>query len=176
MNPLSVSLRQALLQVLNVLVIISSALVMWKGLSMWTNTESPIVVVLTTSMEPAFGRGDLLFLAKPTTEFQVGDIVVYALEGREIPIVHRVLNVHTLLDGDVKQYLLTKGDNNGTPDHALYGEHQPGKLWITTDEVVGKVYGYAPYVGYLTIAMADFPQLKVVLLGALGLFALLTRE
>ncbi|KAJ3358358.1 Signal peptidase complex catalytic subunit S11A [Allomyces javanicus] len=168
--------KKALLQVLNVLVIISSALVMWKGLSMWTNTESPIVVVLTASMEPAFGRGDLLFLAKPSTDFQVGDIVVYTLEGREIPIVHRVLNVHTSLNGDAKQYLLTKGDNNGASDYALYGDHQPGKLWITNDEVVGKVYGYAPYVGYLTIAMTDIPQLKVALLGALGLFALLTRE
>ncbi|KAJ3358150.1 Signal peptidase complex catalytic subunit S11A [Allomyces javanicus] len=168
--------KKALLQVLNVLVIISSALVMWKGLSMWTNTESPIVVVLTASMEPAFGRGDLLFLAKPSTDFQVGDIVVYTLEGREIPIVHRVLNVHTSLDGDPKQYLLTKGDNNPASDYALYGDHQPSKLWITNDEVVGKVYGYAPYVGYLTIAMTDIPQLKVVLLGALGLFALLTRE
>ncbi|KNE72507.1 signal peptidase I [Allomyces macrogynus ATCC 38327] len=127
-------------------------------------------------MEPAFGRGDLLFLAKPSTDFQVGDIVVYTLEGREIPIVHRVLNVHTSLDGDAKQYLLTKGDNNRASDYALYGEYQPGKLWITNDEVVGKVYGYAPYVGYLTIAMTDIPQLKVMLLGGLGLFALLTRE
>lgn len=35
---------------------------MWKGLSVVTDSPSPIVVVLSGSMEPAFQRGDLLFL------------------------------------------------------------------------------------------------------------------
>ncbi len=46
-------------------------------------------------MRPAFDRGDLLLLTlneeKPT---RVGDIVVFKIEGRDIPIVHRVLRVH----------------------------------------------------------------------------------
>ncbi|KNE55166.1 signal peptidase I [Allomyces macrogynus ATCC 38327] len=179
MNPFAIKFRQTLLQVLNVLLIVSSALMIWKGLSVWTNTESPIVVVLTISMEPAFGRGDLLFLSKPASPLEVGDIVVYKLEGKDIPIVHRILNVHTPADQNddaEPQYLLTKGDNNASNDRTIYGDQQPGKLWITPREVLGKVYGYAPYVGYATIVMNDNPQLKVVLLGALALFALLTRE
>jgi signal peptidase I len=71
---------------------------MWKGLGLVTNTESPIVVVLryilayglprqhfqltalvhSGSMEPAFYRGDLLFLTNPVNEpYMVGDITVY---------------------------------------------------------------------------------------------------
>jgi len=46
-------------------------------------------------MEPAFSRGDLLFLtnfkSEPTV---VGDIVVYKIQGKDIPIVHRVLKIH----------------------------------------------------------------------------------
>ena len=47
------------------------------------------------SMEPAFYRGDLLFLTNYREEpIRVGEIVVFKIEGREIPIVHRVLKVH----------------------------------------------------------------------------------
>ena len=47
------------------------------------------------SMEPAFFRGDLLFLTNHREEdIRVGEIVVFKVEGREIPIVHRVLKVH----------------------------------------------------------------------------------
>jgi signal peptidase len=97
--------------------IVSSALMIWKGLMVVTGSESPIVVVLrcetyaqkllsrfqilnfknyySGSMEPAFHRGDLLFLTNPTEEpVRVGEIVVFKIEGRDIPIVHRVLKVH----------------------------------------------------------------------------------
>lgn len=54
--------RQLIYQVLNFSMIVSSALMIWKGLMVVTGSESPIVVVLSGSMEPAFFRGDLLFL------------------------------------------------------------------------------------------------------------------
>jgi len=46
------------------------------------------------SMEPAFFRGDILFLSMSSDPIRVGDIAVYKLYMREIPIVHRVLRVH----------------------------------------------------------------------------------
>jgi signal peptidase len=47
------------------------------------------------SMEPAFYRGDLLFLTNYKEEpVRVGEIVVFKVEGRDIPIVHRVLKLH----------------------------------------------------------------------------------
>ena len=90
----NMSLRPALLQALNFVSVVSTALCMWKALSVLTDTESPVVVVLSGSMEPAFYRGDLLFLSMPSTQLRVGDITVYKVPGAEIPIVHRVIEVH----------------------------------------------------------------------------------
>lgn len=47
------------------------------------------------SMEPAFYRGDLLFLTNPpSSSFKTGDITVYQIPGVDIPIVHRVIETH----------------------------------------------------------------------------------
>jgi signal peptidase len=65
-------------QVLSFGMIVSSALMIWKGLMVVTGSESPIVVVLSGSMEPAFHRGDLLFLTNYEQEdIRVGEIVVF---------------------------------------------------------------------------------------------------
>ena len=46
-------------------------------------------------MKPAFQRGDILFLNNQQDDpIRVGEIVVFKVRGRDIPIVHRVLNVH----------------------------------------------------------------------------------
>ena len=61
--------------------IVSSALMIWKGLMVVTGSESPIVVVLSGSMEPAFHRGDLLFLTNYEQEdIRVGEIVVFKVQ------------------------------------------------------------------------------------------------
>jgi len=165
--------RQILLQILNFATVIASGLMIYKGLGIVTNNESPIVVVLSGSMEPAFYRGDLLFLTNPReTPFQIGDITVYRLPGVDVPIVHRVLETHSLKSNPLKQKLLTKGDNNGDDDLGLYN----GREWLDREHIIGKVSGFLPYVGYVTIAMNDYPWLKQVLLGSLGLLALLQRE
>ena len=63
---------------------------LWRGLSLWTGSESPVVVVLSGSMEPGFHRGDILFLNMWREEvFEPGDVIVFQVEGRGIPIVHR---------------------------------------------------------------------------------------
>ncbi|RXW19711.1 hypothetical protein EST38_g6153 [Candolleomyces aberdarensis] len=188
--------RHVLLQVLNFASVIASGLMIWKGLGVITNSESPIVVVLSGSMEPAFYRGDLLFLTNPSSEqYKTGDITVYKIPGADIPIVHRVLETHDVPPRiDIRQYtksttrskhttntdgsesdnqlLLTKGDNNYVDDIELY----QGLEWLEKKHIVGKVRGFLPYVGYVTIAMNDFPQLKYALLGGLGLLALIQRE
>jgi hypothetical protein len=85
--------RQAAAQLLNFALILSTAFMMWKGLSVIADSPSPIVVVLSGSMEPAFQRGDLLFLWNRNlfAETKVGEIVVYNVKGKDIPIVHRVV-------------------------------------------------------------------------------------
>ncbi len=50
------------------------------------------------SMEPAFYRGDILFLVNPpNTRYENGDITVYKIPGQDIPIVHRVLETHDVV-------------------------------------------------------------------------------
>lgn len=83
--------RQSLAQVLNFALVLSTAFMLWKTLSVITNSPSPIVVVLSGSMEPAFQRGDLLFLWNRDQTAEVGEIVVYNVKGKDIPIVHRVV-------------------------------------------------------------------------------------
>jgi signal peptidase len=46
-------------------------------------------------MEPAFYRGDLLFLTNYQQHpVQAGEILVFKVKGRDIPIVHRVIKKH----------------------------------------------------------------------------------
>jgi len=164
--------RQLFYQVLNFAMIVSSALMIWKGLMVATSSESPIVVVLSGSMEPAFFRGDLLFLNNYDDEpIRVGEIVVFKIEGRDIPIVHRVIKVHERENGTVK--FLTKGDNNSVDDRGLYA---PGQFWLERKDVVGRARGFVPYVGIVTILMNDYPKLKYAVLAGLGLVVLVHRE
>ncbi|XP_072789794.1 signal peptidase complex catalytic subunit SEC11A isoform X2 [Taeniopygia guttata] len=182
--------RQLYYQVLNFGMIVSSALMIWKGLMVVTGSESPIVVVLSGSMEPAFHRGDLLFLTNRIEDpIRVGEIVVFRIEGREIPIVHRVLKIHekkgsgglstaqsipdvgTLQNGDIK--FLTKGDNNAVDDRGLYKQ---GQHWLEKKDVVGRARGFVPYIGIVTILMNDYPKFKYAVLFLLGLFVLVHRE
>ncbi|KAG1793068.1 uncharacterized protein HD556DRAFT_517286 [Suillus plorans] len=186
--------RHFLLQILNFASVIASGLMLWKGLGLILNTESPIVVVLSGSMEPAFYRGDLLFLTNPPGQrYHTGDITVYRIPGAEIPIVHRVLETRDVfipfdnstenrivnnrlaklkLPPGEHQLMLTKGDNNHVDDIDLY----QGLEWLDRRHIIGKVRGFLPYIGYVTIAMNDFPQLKYALLGGLGLLAVIQRE
>ncbi|VDM47143.1 unnamed protein product [Toxocara canis] len=178
------NVRQLLYQGLNFAMIISSALMIWKGLMVMTGSESPIVVVLSGSMEPAFYRGDLLLLTNDYSDpIRVGDITVFKVDGRDIPIVHRVIKVHEKSNTNTK--FLTKGDNNQAAlpianfsalqvdDRGLYA---PGQFWLTRKDVVGRAKGFVPYVGMVTILMNDYPKLKYAVLAALGAFVLLHRE
>ncbi|CAF3878966.1 unnamed protein product [Rotaria sordida] len=94
------------------------------------------------AMEPAFNiRGDFLLLTNYSTEFvRAGDIVVFRIEGRDIPIVHRVIKVHEKNDGYVK--FLTKGDNNQVDDRGLYS---PGQLWLERKDIIDICHILASY-------------------------------
>jgi len=163
--------RQLLFQVLNLAMIVFSALMIWKGLMFLTKSESPVVVVLSGSMEPAFQRGDILFLNNAVEEVGVGDVIVFKIKDRNIPIVHRIIKVHTKDDDTVE--LLTKGDNNRVDDRGLYA---PRQLWLQREDILGKAVGTLRYVGMVTIALNDYPVLKYVLVGMMGLFVLTSKE
>jgi len=115
----------------------------WKALALYTDSPSPIVVVLSGSMEPIFHRGDLLILSNRKQIVDVGDVVVYNVKGRDIPIVHRVIKRHWTKEeksGVEKQWLLTKGDNNPSDDVELYAR---GQMHLDRkEEIIGLVEGY----------------------------------
>lgn len=95
--------RQTVAQVLNFALVLSTAFMLWKGLSVFTASNSPIVVVLSGSMEPAFQRGDLLFLWNRGPRADVGEVVVYNVRGKDIPIVHRVLRTFPEVEEKTKK-------------------------------------------------------------------------
>ena len=70
------------------------------------------------------------------TPIENGDIIVYEIEGENIPIVHRV--VTTQFDEDGQLNILTKGDNNPVNDRGLYRQKM---LYLKDHMVVGKVLG-----------------------------------
>lgn len=96
-------MRQSLTQVLNFALVLSTAFMMWKGLSVFTASSSPIVVVLSGSMEPAFQRGDLLFLWNRAPRAELGEVVVYNVRGKDIPIVHRVVRTFPEVESKAKK-------------------------------------------------------------------------
>jgi signal peptidase I len=70
--------------------------------------------------------------------------------------------------------LLTKGDNNSADDVELYAAGQ--SLLTRSKDVIGSVAGYVPFVGYVTILLSEYPWLKTVLLGIMGLTVVFQRE
>lgn len=158
---------------------------------------------MSGSMEPAFQRGDLLFLWNRAASAELGEVVVYNVHGKDIPIVHRVVRTFPEVDtktknikevsgcvsrcyiciavangncrsDDPSHMLLTKGDNNIADDTELYARGQDYLNY--KEDIVGSVRGYIPMVGYVTIMLSEHPWLKSVLLGIMGLMVILQRE
>mmetsp|Transcript_6912 Transcript_6912/g.7644 ORF Transcript_6912/g.7644 Transcript_6912/m.7644 type:complete len:184 (+) Transcript_6912:41-592(+) len=164
--------RRFIEQVIQLGLIVGSALMIWESLMVITRSESPVVVVLTGSMEPGFYRGDTLFLTWYEEDPVItGDIVVFKLRNEEIPIVHRAMEIH--YDNNDRFRLLTKGDNNRVNDRALYPS---GQKWLEKEHLLGRVRGYVPYVGMMTIWLNDYPSLKYVLLSLMAIFVIVSKD
>eukprot|EP00768_Dysnectes_brevis_P003771 gnl/Dysnectes_brevis/2684_a3250_2338.p1 GENE.gnl/Dysnectes_brevis/2684_a3250_2338~~gnl/Dysnectes_brevis/2684_a3250_2338.p1 ORF type:complete len:188 (-),score=13.01 gnl/Dysnectes_brevis/2684_a3250_2338:40-603(-) len=162
------------LQVLKVVMFATSALMTWNLLKLVFNNDNPVVVVLTGSMEPGFKRGDILLVSDNEYPLQTGDVVVYALEGKFIPIVHRLLDRRTLmLDGETTPVFITKGDNNNDYDTFLY---TTGKQFLEREEIIGRILAYLPGLGYLTILMKEHPWVRNIFFAFLGALALLGHD
>ena len=117
------------------------------------NTETPIVVVVSGSMEPQIHEGDLLFvmgiepenIKSGTIEDKTGDIIVFNAQWPTPPldpIVHRVINKYQVGD---KWYFETKGDANVLPDQEDVSE----------DDIIGVVVGGIPYIGWVKIFLTE---------------------
>ena len=68
---------------------------------------------------------------------------------------------------------LTKGDNNGADDWSLY----PSNLfWLKWEHIIGRIRGYLPYVGYISIIINDYPILKFLLLASMIVSVMINKD
>ncbi len=88
-----VTARSILKGILPLLQVVSACIMAWKALSLWADTPFPIMVVITTSMAPAFQPGDVLLISNHRNPVKVGDLPVLWFAHRPVPMVHRVLQV-----------------------------------------------------------------------------------
>ncbi len=115
-------------------------------------TSNPVVTVVSSSMEPALHRGDLLILEGATVSElregrQNGSIIVYNYPPADKLIVHRVWKINTdTITGMATATVKTWGDNNPAPDP---WNVEPG--WIR-----GKMVLQIPYLGYPRLWLKDF--------------------
>eukprot|EP00923_Selenidium_pygospionis_P026578 GHVN01047569.1.p1 GENE.GHVN01047569.1~~GHVN01047569.1.p1 ORF type:complete len:184 (+),score=5.75 GHVN01047569.1:235-786(+) len=164
--------RQFFKQALSVSSMLSSAYMGWLLLGSVVNHYSPFVVVLSESMSPGFNRGDILFITMLQEEFKAGEIVVFETNKKDIPIVHRITNVH-LSAKTGETYILTKGDNNNTHDRWLYSKNAK---WLKKEHIKAKVKGYIPYVGMLSIIINENPKLKMIVMLGMCFLTFTSRE
>ncbi|CAH1251363.1 SEC11C [Branchiostoma lanceolatum] len=131
-----IQLRKLYSRILNLLLPMTSAVMTWKGLMLMTNCRIPIIVLVSGGMAD-LNRGDLFFTSNFSDDpIHVGETMVFQVEGRGIPIIHRVIKLHKKVNGELK--LLTKGDENPVDDRGLY---PPGQEWLRRENIIGKVQG-----------------------------------
>lgn len=51
-----------------------------------------------------------------------------------------------------------------------------GQMWITPDDIIGRVYAHCPYLGMVTIIINDYPQAKTAFILMIAIGALLNKE
>ena len=164
----------------HVALIIASALIFWKGVTALQNAESPIAVVMSGSMDPGYTRGDLIFLSTHLEKtIEMGDVLVFRIENMDMPVVHRVHRIYDNNHQNVVKYeefgefsepfVLTKGDHNFVDDRLLYPD---GQIFLCPKHFVGKIDGYCPYLGWITLVLHDYAFARYAFLTGLGLFYL----
>lgn len=113
------------------------------------------LVVASGSMAPTLSVGDIVFVHVEGGEnIEVGDIVAYAMEGRQV-VVHRVVSVEP---GGVR----TKGDANPDPDPFL----------VDYREILGKAVFVIPRLGYIAIAFQAGGQVAYLSIAGFAVLAL----
>jgi len=169
-----IGVRGFILQSLSAVYLIVSGYMIWRTIGILCNTPSPIVVVLSESMEPGFKRGDILFLANWKREIKAGDICVFRLVEKEIPVVHRVIERFYEPRSSDSVQIMTKGDNNRQNDLFLY--ENIDRTSLKMEHIENFVYGSLPVVGMMTIWMNAYPGIKYLVVLIMFLDLLTTKE
>lgn len=125
-------------------------------------TSTPLGYIVSSSMHPTYEPGDLVMIAGvDPSEIRVGDVIVFWRDGQLI--MHRVIRIERV---GQHIYFFTRGDNPSNP---------ACDYWVVRDDqVVGKVVGRVPYLGYLfwALSLASVRVMLIVALAALIAFSL----
>ena len=112
------------------------------------STDMPVVAVESNSMVPTFYQGDILIIqgVRDPNDYadllQIDDIIVFSVEDRDVPIVHRIKQINP--DGSFQ----TQGD-------ACTGQH-PFEKHIAPETIHGKVVMIIPYLGWVKIGVTQY--------------------
>jgi signal peptidase len=152
----SSSKKKIIVAVILIVFAFSGSFLFYYILQITLNTQTPMVVVVSGSMEPNLLKGDLLFLQgkdaslikNGTITDKQGDIIVFDARGLpgwinppNDPIVHRVIDKWY----DNGWFFRTKGDANPIIDDAPVPENR----------ILGVVVGRIPYIGWVKILLTD---------------------
>ena len=99
------------------------------------------IAIMSYSMVPTFSRGAVVISVSIKEEnlgkLKVGDILHYKAKNGDV--IHRIIDIRENEDG--KLIFQTQGDNNNAPD----------ENWVETEQVLGYVKLYIPYIGYPSV-------------------------
>jgi len=147
--------KRIILAVITISIALFGSFFLFFILQLTLNTQTPIVVVESGSMEPVISRGDLLIvkgvpaidIRNGTIEDMDGDIIVFNAQGvwsnpPAEPIVHRV--VDKKFEDGIWQFK-TKGDANPIVDEG----------WVPEGNILGVVVFKIPWIGWVKIFLTE---------------------
>ncbi|MBN1802471.1 MAG: signal peptidase I [Candidatus Lokiarchaeota archaeon] len=135
------SKKTIIITVVLLILAVSSSFIFYYILQVALRTSTPVVVVISDSMEPTISKGDLLFVqGEEGDDIQNQSIIVF-WGGLSDPIVHRVID-KVLIDDT--WYFRTKGDANSRDDGL-----------VSESKVLGVVTGCIPYIGWVKIILTE---------------------
>ena len=86
-------------------------------------------VPVSNSMLPTFARGDLILYQTYNTTPEIGDIIMFKVLGKDMPVTHRVYSKKL-------GFIQTKGDNGGIDPWSLYPQSIMAKAIMVKGEPV----------------------------------------
>jgi len=128
---------------------IFSVLLVFQIVCCFANTDTPLAVVKSESMEPTLFRGDVIVIrnySNANVTPRIGTIIVFDLPTKDIPIVHRIIK-------NTQDCIVTKGDNNRLDDR--YGIYPKGMDCVPVKDIHGYVQLVIPFVGYLPLIIGE---------------------
>lgn len=116
-------------------------------------TGQGVVNIRGASMEPTIPFGALAYV-EPVEHPKVGEVVTFSINGTLV--THRIVDSWS---GLPEGPWLTQGDANAAPDAGA----------VQSDQIVGRVTGWLPWVGLVAAVLTTPPVMAFVLLLALAL-------